>query len=95
MRLPGGAADTAILSALIFPMLAAAAGNIDCSKVVVDKSHFNLETLGGARSIMHGVKEGSSSTNTTYTIDICKPLGKAKHVAPEDQCPHGTRRKCL
>jgi hypothetical protein len=95
MRLPGGAADTAILSALIFPMLAAAAGNIDCSKVIVKESHFNLETLGGARSIMHGVEEGPSSTNTTYTIDICKPLGKAKHVDPEDQCPHGTRRKCL
>lgn len=96
MRLPGGSADTAILSGLLFPMLAVAAGNLVCNQIVVDKTlTFNLEELGGPRSIVHRVDEGPSFTNTTYTIDICRPLGKAAHVKPENQCPHGTRRKLL
>jgi hypothetical protein len=74
-------------------MLAAAVGNIDCTKVVVDKTPFNLKELGGPRSVVHRVDEGPSFTNTTYTIDICRPLGKAKHVNTEDQCPNRTRRE--
>jgi hypothetical protein len=73
-------------------MFAAAAGNIDCGRVVVDKQSFDLRELGGARSVVHSVDNGVSYTNTTYTIDVCRPLGKAKHVKPEDQCPNGTRR---
>jgi hypothetical protein len=95
MRFPGGAADTAILSTILFPLLAAAVGNIDCSKVVVDRILFDLSELGGARSVVHRVDEGPSFTNTTYTIDICKPLGKAKNVKGDDQCPHGTRSRSL
>jgi autophagy-related protein 27 len=91
MRLPDASADAAILSAILFPLLAAAVGNIDCTHVVVDDTPFDLEKLGGARSVVHSVPEGPSFTNTTYTIDICKPLGKAKDVNAEDQCPNGTR----
>lgn len=91
MRLPGASADATILSAVLFPILAAAVGNIDCTHVVVDHTRFDLEKLGGARSVVHRVDEGPSFINTTYTIDICKPLGKAKDVNPDDQCPNGTR----
>ena len=95
MRLPGSAADTAILSTILFPIFSAAVGNIDCTRVVVNKIPFNLKELGGARSVVHSVDLGPSHTNTTYTIDICKPLGKAKDVNKDDQCPHGTRGRSL
>lgn len=91
MRLSGRAADTAILSTILFPIFSVAVGNIDCTRVVVNKIPFNLKELGGARSVVHSVDLGPSHTNTTYTIDICKPLGKAKDVKKDDQCPHGTR----
>ncbi|KAI4275504.1 MAG: hypothetical protein LQ337_003187 [Flavoplaca oasis] len=29
-------------------------------------------------------------TNTTFTIDICKPLKKAKGIPKEEDCPNGT-----
>lgn len=93
MRFRGSSADAAILSTIIFPLLAAATGNIDCGHVLVDDTLFNLKELGGARSVIHSVDQGPSFTNTTYTIDICRPLGKAKHVNAEDQCPNGTRRR--
>lgn len=93
MRFPGGLADTAILSTLLFPIIAAAVGNIDCTRIVVDKTNFNLKELGGPHSVVHGVDEGPSFSNTTYTIDLCRPLGKAKNVNSEDQCPSNTRRK--
>lgn len=93
MRLPGSSAEAAILSTVIFPILVAAAGNIICNQVVVDHHNFNLEELGGARYVVHGIDEGPSYRNTTYAIDICKPLGKVKDVKSENQCPHGTRGK--
>lgn len=93
MRFPGASADAALLSTIIFPLFAAATGNIDCSKVVVDDARFDLRELGGARSVVHSVDQGPSFANTTYTVDICRPLGKAKHIEPKDQCPNGTRRR--
>jgi len=93
MRLPSGPADAAILSTVLFPLLAAAVGSINCDLVIAgkDRTTFNLHELGGPRSVVHRVDEGPSYTNTTYTIDICKPLGKVKHVKADDQCPNGTR----
>lgn len=29
--------------------------------------------------------------NTTFTIDICKPLGKVKNLPADEQCPNGTQ----
>jgi hypothetical protein len=43
---------------------------------------------------VHWVRhEEPVSKNTTFTIDICKPIGVKKGVAKEDQCPGGTRGK--
>ncbi|EKD19532.1 autophagy protein Atg27 [Drepanopeziza brunnea f. sp. 'multigermtubi' MB_m1] len=88
MRLPRSSADATVLSALLFPTLAAATGNFDCTKIVIDKTHqWDLSTLGGPRSVMHSEDRGASWKNTTYTIDICKPLKRAG----KDACPGNTR----
>jgi len=93
MRLPRGPADAAILSTLLFPFISAAAGNIVCDLIVVDKVAFNLSPLGGPRSVMHSVDTGPAFHNTTYTIDICRNLGKvpSKEIPTDEQCPNGTR----
>jgi Autophagy-related protein 27 len=94
MRLPRSPADAAILSTLLFPFFSAAAG-IDCTHVRVDKTSFDLSKLGGARSALHTYATGGKNHTATYTIDICKPLGKVKDVPSTDQCPHGTRGELL
>ncbi|KAL3424511.1 hypothetical protein PVAG01_03792 [Phlyctema vagabunda] len=91
MRIPNTSADTALLSALLFPFLTAALGNIDCHHVRVDKTSFDLSELEGPQSVIHSQDQGVSFLNTTYTIDICKPLTRAGNVPKEDQCPGGTR----
>jgi len=93
MRLPGRPGDAAILSAFLLPFLANATGSFDCEDVVLDGIPFDFKELGGARSVITSVDKGASIRNTTYTIDICKLLGKAKGVDPKIQCPNGTRGK--
>jgi hypothetical protein len=96
MRLPRSPADAAILSTLFFPLLSAAAGNIDCNHIRVDTTSFDLSKLGGPKSVMHSWNKGENSyQNTTYTIDICKPLGKANNIPADEQCPNGTRGELL
>lgn len=90
MRLLRNPADAALLSAILFPLLAAAAGGITCDKIVIDKTHhWNLEKLGGPRSVLHSEDRGVSYRNTTYTIDICKPLRRKS----SQTCPGNTRGK--
>ena len=33
--------------------------------------------------------------NTTYTVDICKALGKVKDAPADEQCPNGTQGELL
>lgn len=92
MRLLGGRpADAAILSTIILPILAAASGGLDCTHVRADKIGFDLSKLGGPRSVVNSVANPASSRNTTYTIDICKPLKKVKNIDKDIQCPNGSR----
>ena len=91
MRIPQGPADVAILCAILFPFVTVAVGNIDCSHIVIDKAPFDLSELDGPKSVLHSVDQGVSLKNTTYTIDICKNLVRAKGVPKNDQCPSGTR----
>jgi len=93
MRLPGRPGDAAILSAFLLPFLANATGNFDCEDVVLDGISFDFIELGGARSVITSGNNGASIHNTTYTINICEPLGKPKGVDPKIQCPNGTRGK--
>ncbi|CAK3974212.1 related to autophagy Atg27 [Lecanosticta acicola] len=80
-------------STLAFALLPAAisAVSFDCQNVVVDDQHFNLESLGGPKEVNWQRKTPPSITNTTYTIDFCKPLKKSKDSSAKEQCQSGTR----
>ncbi|KAG0648964.1 Autophagy-related 27 [Hyphodiscus hymeniophilus] len=81
------AQNAAVISTLLFPLLSAAAGSFSCEHIRVNKQSFNLKPLGGAKSVMHHFE----NHNTTYTVDICKALGKVKDIPAEEQCPNGTQ----
>ncbi|KAL8737742.1 MAG: hypothetical protein Q9181_001399, partial [Wetmoreana brouardii] len=77
---------------LLLPFLASAV-NLDCSRIRADKQSFDISALGNPISVMTS-KDNSPSptmTNTTFTIDICKPLKKAKGIPKEEDCPNGSR----
>ncbi|KAF1986744.1 hypothetical protein K402DRAFT_376618 [Aulographum hederae CBS 113979] len=86
MRLPR---DVLILSHIFFAL--SSADTLDCKDVLVDKTHFDLRTLGGEH-VVHWVRDEALPTvkNFTFTIDICKPLKKVSHVPAPEQCPSGT-----
>jgi hypothetical protein len=93
MRLPQKPADAAILSALLFPLLSAAVGNLDCSHIRVDKISFDLSSLGGPHSVKHTFDLGDTKErNATYTIDLCQPLKKKKHSGDAEgtDCPNSS-----
>ncbi|PBP27474.1 autophagy protein Atg27 [Diplocarpon rosae] len=88
MRLPRSSADAAVVSTILLPFLVAATGNFDCNKIVIDKTHqWDLSTLGGPRSVLQSEDRGASWRNTTYTVDLCRPLKRAGKEA----CPGNTR----
>lgn len=84
-------AEAALLSTLLFPLLVSAVGNIDCSQILLEGVEFDLSELGGARSVLHSVVntigDATTYTNTTYMMDVCRPLKKTKF----NKCPNGTR----
>lgn len=43
--------------------------------------------------MLHSVADGASLKNTTYTIDLCRPLKRVSSdkIALDHQCPGGTR----
>lgn len=90
MRLPTSPADIALLSIVFFRFVGAAH---DCSLVVVDRQPFDLSKLGGPQSALDSEQHGVTFTNTTYTIDICRPLGRVSDIPKDEQCPGGTRGK--
>ncbi|KAL8926023.1 MAG: hypothetical protein Q9208_003164 [Pyrenodesmia sp. 3 TL-2023] len=67
--------------------------NLDCSDIRDNKQSFDISALGNPISVMTTVDNSPSPslTNTTFTIDICKPLKKAKGIPKEEDCPNGTR----
>ncbi|TDZ15106.1 Autophagy-related protein 27 [Colletotrichum orbiculare MAFF 240422] len=82
--------EAAFLLALLFSTPAAAAV-IDCEHIRVDDVSFNLKPLGGPHSVVTSRWHPPTFTNTTYTVDICKPLKRKGDVKKEEQCPNGTR----
>ncbi|ELR01640.1 hypothetical protein GMDG_00016 [Pseudogymnoascus destructans 20631-21] len=80
-----------LLLPLLLPLSAAALGTIDCSKMLADKHNFDLSALDGPHSVMHGVEQPPSFLNTTYTINICRPLVPDSDVKKEERCPGPTR----
>ncbi|KAL8803035.1 MAG: hypothetical protein Q9182_003405 [Xanthomendoza sp. 2 TL-2023] len=67
--------------------------NLDCSNIRDDKQSFDISALGNPISVMTSEDHSPSPTmtNTTFTIDICKPLKKAKGIPKEEDCPNGSR----
>jgi autophagy-related protein 27 len=63
----------------------------DCKQVVANRVTWDLSPLGGPHSV-HWVKETPPTVeNTTFTINICKGLGRDKEEHKDNQCDHGTR----
>ena len=69
--------------------------SIDCSDIVVDKKQFNLKVLEGPHALYTVRKHLPTITNTTFTIDICRPLEKTKGVPKGEDCPNGSRGNIL
>lgn len=69
--------------------------SIDCSDIVVDKKQFNLKVLEGPHALFTVRKHLPTITNTTFTIDICRPLEKTKGVPKGEDCPNGSRGKLV
>lgn len=80
MKLPLELSLASLLA--LSPLLSFA--QFDCSKIVVDGKTWDLSKLGGPRSVYNVVDHPPSVINTTYTLDLCKPLPK------DSQCPSGT-----
>ncbi|WKT38499.1 hypothetical protein QSH57_000317 [Fusarium oxysporum f. sp. vasinfectum] len=69
-----------------------AAETLDCGKIRADGHTFDLSKLGGPHSVVTTRFKPSPPEhyNTTYTLDICKPL-KKKGGKKDEECPNGTR----
>ncbi|PGH12029.1 hypothetical protein AJ79_04538 [Helicocarpus griseus UAMH5409] len=80
MRLPQQASSLPLF--ILLPALSSAI-NLDCNRIVVDGKAWTLSSLAGPHSVYNVVDHPPTSINTTYTLDICKPL---KHT----ECPSGT-----
>ena len=75
---------------LLLPALASAV-TFDCQHVVVGGQSFDFGELRGPHSV-HLIEDTPPSvSNTTFTLDLCKPLQRTKGVPKENECPGGTR----
>ena len=94
MRLPSHPPTTLsyLFLLLLLPSLATAI-SLDCSDIRVDRTPFNLEPLDGPHNIYKVKEHPNSITNTTFTINICRPLKKNKGVPKDEDCPNGSRGK--
>ncbi|CZR65961.1 related to autophagy protein Atg27 [Phialocephala subalpina] len=89
MRIPYTSADAALLSAILLPGLAIASGTYDCGNIVIKGQQWKeLKALGGPKSVLQREERASGFKNTTYTIDICKPL---KRENKDIDCPNYAR----
>ncbi|KAL8783422.1 MAG: hypothetical protein Q9213_004622, partial [Squamulea squamosa] len=77
---------------LLLPTLAYTM-SFDCTNIRDNKQSFDISALGNPISVMTSEDHSPSPTmtNTTFTIDICKPLRKAKGIPKEEDCHTGTR----
>ena len=63
-----------------------AAVTLDCDHLQADGQTWDLHTLGGPHSVYNAVSNNLTIHNTTYTLDVCKPL-------KDSQCHTGTYGK--
>ncbi|KAF2161034.1 hypothetical protein M409DRAFT_70100 [Zasmidium cellare ATCC 36951] len=80
------------LSALLLLPAAISAVTFDCKHIRAGGKDFNFEKLGGPKEVNYQRLTSPSITNTTFTIDVCKPLTKSKGKdKAKEECPTGTR----
>ena len=91
MRLPRHRPTTvsSLILFLLLPSLTTAV-SIDCSDVREDDTSWNFKELDGPHSLYRISEEEAQIINTTFTFNICRPLGKTKGVPKEEDCPAST-----
>lgn len=67
----------------------------DCNQVVIGDNKFDLSKLGGPHSVFWTQRTPTAVKNTTFTIDICKPLYKSGDKPKTAECPNGSRGELL
>lgn len=75
---------------LLLPV-AISALTFDCEQIRDDGQSFNLKSLGGPKTVhdQEWLPSPPTIKNTTFTIDICKPL--KDDAKKGERCPSGTR----
>lgn len=76
---------------LMLPAMVLGAITLDCEHIKVNDKSFDLTPLAGPHQIKYSEEVGQSVRESSYTIDLCRPLGKVKGLPSEEQCPSGTR----
>ncbi|KAI9874019.1 MAG: hypothetical protein M1830_010293 [Pleopsidium flavum] len=69
---------------LLLPHLSSAV-SIDCKHVLVDGVSFDISALDGPHSVVWSRQHPPSIVNTTFTVDVCKPLKRTKGVPKDDE----------
>lgn len=66
---------------------------LNCENIRIDDHSFDLSKLGGPHSVVTSRYDSLPDVhhNTTYTLDICKPLKKSGKGKKTEECPNGTR----
>lgn len=75
---------------LLLPSLTSA-NSVTCDQTVIDGKSFDFRALDGPHSVNWSREHPPSIVNTTFTIDICKPLRRTKGVPKDDECRSGTQ----
>lgn len=84
--------DPSLLQTLIIllPSLTSA-NSVTCDQARIDGKSFDFSALDGPHSVNWRRDQPRSIVNTTFTIDICKPLRRTKGVPKGDECRSGTQ----
>ena len=92
MRLSRGSSAGFLLLPILFHY--ATSISFDCGKAVVDDIEFNFGDLGGYHQVSWIREHLETIQNTTFKIDICKPL-RLDDKDEKKSCGHGTQSEHL
>ena len=92
MRLTSHHPTTFSSLVLLLPSLVASI-SIDCSDIRRDKTSWNFKDLDDERSLSVLNEHETKIINTTFTFNICRPLGKTRGVPKDEDCPNHTNGK--
>ncbi|KAI9730060.1 MAG: hypothetical protein M1834_006052 [Cirrosporium novae-zelandiae] len=93
MKLSQHSSSSILLSTLLLiPSVTLVSGyNLDCKKVLVDKTNWDFSKLGGPHSVLYSQPHWPTTKNTTFTLDICNPLQRSKNKEErKKECASGT-----